>query len=83
VAGIAKGQRKDDLNREYLRRAERDDRGLVPAQVLYVGVAQEKQKVFRTVKRRNPDASWAIEKATAALSGVRALLAESPPERFS
>ena len=29
------------------------------------------------------DASWAIEKATAALSGVRALLAESPPERFS
>jgi hypothetical protein len=51
---FAKGQRKDDLTREYLRRAERDDRGLVPAQVLYVGVAQEKQKVFRTVKRRNP-----------------------------
>jgi hypothetical protein len=29
------------------------------------------------------DASWAIEKATVALSGVRALLAASPPERFS
>lgn len=29
------------------------------------------------------DASWAIEKATAALSGVNALLAASPPERFS
>src|SRR6266496_2783242 len=29
-------------------------RGLVPAQVLYVGVAQEKQRVFRTSKRRNP-----------------------------
>src|SRR6266568_3137772 len=28
--------------------------GLVPAQVLYAGVAQEKQKVFRTSKRRNP-----------------------------
>jgi hypothetical protein len=28
------------------------------------------------------DASWAIEKATAALSGVRDLLAASPPERF-
>jgi hypothetical protein len=28
------------------------------------------------------DASWAIEKATAALSGVQALLAASPPERF-
>ena len=30
-----------------------------------------------------PDASWAIEKAIAALSGVRGLLAASPPERFS
>ena len=51
---FAKGQRKDDVTREYLARAELDARGLVPAQVLYVGVAQEKQRVFRTVKRRNP-----------------------------
>ena len=51
---FARGQRKDDVTGEYLRRAERDDRGLVPAQVLYVGVAQEKQRVFRTSKRRNP-----------------------------
>jgi hypothetical protein len=51
---FSKGQRKDDVTREYLRRAEVDGRGLVPAQVLYVGVAQEKQKVFRTSKRRNP-----------------------------
>jgi hypothetical protein len=29
-----------------------------------------------------PDASWAIEKATAALSGARALLADSPPDQF-
>jgi len=29
------------------------------------------------------DASWAISKATAAVSGARALLAKSPPERFS
>lgn len=28
------------------------------------------------------DASWAIEKATAALSGARAVLADSPPDRF-
>jgi hypothetical protein len=28
------------------------------------------------------DASWAIEKATAALSGAKALLAVSPPGRF-
>ena len=51
---FARGQRKDDVTREYLRRAELDGRGLVPAQVLYAGVAQEKQKVFRTSKRRNP-----------------------------
>ena len=51
---FAKGRRKDDVTREYLRRAGLDDRGLVPAQVLYVGVAQEKQRVFRTSKRRNP-----------------------------
>ena len=51
---FGKGQRKDDLTREYLRQAELHDRGLVPARVLYVGVAQEKQKVFRTSRRRNP-----------------------------
>jgi hypothetical protein len=51
---FARGQRKDDVTREYLRRAALDGRGLVPAQVLYAGVAQEKQKVFRTSKRRNP-----------------------------
>ena len=50
---FAKGQRKDEVTAGYLRRAELDDRGLVPAQVLYAGVAQEKQKVFRTAKRRN------------------------------
>jgi hypothetical protein len=51
---FGKGQRKDDVTAGYLRQAVRDGRGVVPAQVLYVGVAQEKQKVFRTVKRRNP-----------------------------
>jgi hypothetical protein len=30
-----------------------------------------------------PDATWAIEKARDALSGVKALLAASPPERFT
>jgi hypothetical protein len=51
---FAKGQRKDDVTRDYLRRADLDERGLVPGQVLYAGVAQEKQRVFRTSKRRNP-----------------------------
>ena len=51
---FAPGQRKDLVTAGYLSRAEVDGRGLVPAQVLYAGVAQEKQKVFRTSKRRNP-----------------------------
>src|SRR6266705_3220194 len=51
---FARGQRKDDVTAGYLRRAAFDDRGLVPAQVLYAGVAQEKQRVFRTSRRRNP-----------------------------
>src|SRR5215831_15962867 len=51
---FARGQRKDEVTAGYLRRAAVDDRGLIPAQVLYVGVAQEKQRVFRTSKRRNP-----------------------------
>jgi hypothetical protein len=29
-----------------------------------------------------PDAEWAIEKATAALDGVKALLSATPPDRF-
>jgi hypothetical protein len=29
-----------------------------------------------------PDASWATQKATEAVSGVKALLATSPPGRF-
>jgi hypothetical protein len=41
---FAKGQRKDDVTREYLRRADLDDRGLVPEQVLYAGVAQESRR---------------------------------------
>ncbi len=51
---FSKGQRKDDVTRERLAAAAAGSRGLVPEQVLYVGVAQEKQKVFRTSKRRNP-----------------------------
>jgi hypothetical protein len=51
---FASGQRKDDVTLSYLQRAEPDERGLVPEQVLYAGVAQEKQRVFRTEKRTNP-----------------------------
>jgi hypothetical protein len=51
---FARGQRKDDVTQSLLQAADRDDRGLVPEQVLYAGVAQEKQRVFRTEKRTNP-----------------------------
>jgi hypothetical protein len=48
---VRAGQRKDGLSPQE---ADCDDRGLVSEQVLYVGMAQEKQKVFRPRKRRNP-----------------------------
>lgn len=46
---FVKGQRKDDVAKEYLARFT-DQEG-----VLFVGRAQEKTRVFRTEKRRNPD----------------------------
>jgi hypothetical protein len=45
---FAKGQRKDDIAKEYHARY-RDKEGIV-----FVGKAQEKTPVFRTQKRRNP-----------------------------
>jgi hypothetical protein len=52
MVDFAKGQRKDDLAHEYLARFEAE----TDAQegVLFVGRAQEKNRVFRTEKRRNP-----------------------------
>jgi hypothetical protein len=46
-----KGQRKDDVAREYLASFTGDEG------VLFVGKAQEKASVFRTEKRRRPDGS--------------------------
>jgi hypothetical protein len=46
---FAKGQRKDDLAGEHLARFEGTEG------VLFVGRAQEKARVFRTEKRRNPE----------------------------
>jgi hypothetical protein len=45
---FARGQRKDDLAHEHLAGFDRDEG------VLFVGRAQEKNRVFRTEKRRNP-----------------------------
>jgi len=46
---FAKGQRKDDVALEYLAEFTGQEG------VLFVGRAQEKTRVFRTEKRRNPD----------------------------
>lgn len=46
---FVKGQRKDDVAHEYLARFTGEEG------VLFIGKAQEKTRVFRTEKRRNPD----------------------------
>ena len=51
LVDFAKGQRKDDLAHDYL--AEFEAAGGTEG-VLFVGRAQEKNRVFRTEKRRNP-----------------------------
>ena len=49
---FVKGERKDDLAHEYLAKFQAD--GQAQEGVLFVGRAQEKNRVFRTEKRRNP-----------------------------
>ncbi len=51
LTDFARGQRKDDVAHEYLAAFEQAGR---TEGVLFVGRAQEKQRVFRTEKRRNP-----------------------------
>jgi hypothetical protein len=46
-----RGQRKDDLAHEYLQAFEAQGR---TEGVLFIGRAQEKTRVFRTEKRRDP-----------------------------
>jgi hypothetical protein len=68
LVDFARGQRKDDLAHEYL--AEFEAAGRTEG-VLFVGRAQEKQRVFRTEKRRNPvtDATYPwIVSATAVVN---------------
>lgn len=45
---FARGQRKEDVAAEHLASFDRDEG------VLFLGVAQEKTRIFRTEKRRNP-----------------------------
>ena len=51
MVAFAKGERKDDIAHEYLAAFTAAGR---QEGVLFIGRAQEKQKVFRTEKRRNP-----------------------------
>jgi len=46
VVSFQKGQRKDDITQQYLRRFRRTEG------VLYIGKAQEKARVMRTARRR-------------------------------
>ncbi len=46
---FAKGERKEDVAAEHLARFTGDEG------ILFLGVAQEKTRVFRTEKRRNPE----------------------------
>jgi hypothetical protein len=48
IVCFAKGQRKDDVMKEYFAKFQ------PPEGVLFIGKAQEKAFVFRTVKRKNP-----------------------------
>ncbi len=48
MVDFARGQRKDDLAHEYLAGFQAEEG------VLFVGRAQERNRVFRTEKRRNP-----------------------------
>jgi hypothetical protein len=45
---FVKGQRKDDVMHEHLARCDGSE------QVLFIGRAQEKARIFRTERRRNP-----------------------------
>ena len=49
VVHFKKGQRKDEVTQEYLGRFKGTEG------VLYIGIAQEKARVMRTERRRNPD----------------------------
>jgi hypothetical protein len=65
VVLFAKGQRKDDVMAEHLRRFEAEEG------VVFIGKAQERAVVFRTEKRRSPRSGqsypW-IVKSTAMLN---------------
>jgi len=49
ILSFAKGQRKDDVAKRYLAGFEGEEG------VLFIGKAQEKARVFRSEKRRNPE----------------------------
>lgn len=49
LVAFKKHQRKDDVAKEYLEKFPREEG------VLFIGKAQEKTRVVRTAKRRNPD----------------------------
>jgi hypothetical protein len=49
IVSFEKGQRKDDVMKEHLARFDRTEG------VLFIGKAQEKARVFRTVQKKHPE----------------------------
>jgi hypothetical protein len=80
VVTFEKKQRKEDVEAEYLRRF-RAEEGL-----LFVGKAQEKARVFRTERRRNPHtgASYAwLYRSTAMVRDPALVLEDDPGPLFA
>jgi hypothetical protein len=61
---FVKGQRKDDVLHEYLARCDGSE------QVLFIGRAQEKTRIFRTERRHNPTTGVAYPWIVAATAMV-------------
>jgi hypothetical protein len=49
VVQFRKGERKDDIASEFIRKFKQEEG------VLFIGKAQEKTRVFHTERRRNPE----------------------------
>ena len=68
VVAFEKGQRKDDVAKEYLGRCAFSEG------VLFIGKAQEKASVFRTTRRKHPEKGQALPLDYARLCAAQSLL---------
>jgi hypothetical protein len=73
---FSKGQRKDDVMHEHLARCDGTE------QVLFIGRAQEKARVFRTERRRNPTTGVAYPWVVSATAMVNQFYVYAVDEDF-